>query len=95
MTHLNTSNTNYGQKKGQKSNCQFDSRPVKVNNRPNLRADDMCHTIGKLLMKATNLLQTSPRWEVCTQNYKPSKLRESHLREFRDSNLGVLAQNDI
>jgi hypothetical protein len=30
MTHLDT----YGQKKGRESNCQFDSRPLKVKNRP-------------------------------------------------------------
>jgi hypothetical protein len=29
-------NTSYGQKKGRESNCQFDSRPQKVGNRPNL-----------------------------------------------------------
>ncbi len=34
MTHLDISNTNYGQKKGQESNCQFDSWPLKVENRP-------------------------------------------------------------
>ncbi len=33
MTHLGNENTSYGQKKGQKSNCQFDSRPLKVRNR--------------------------------------------------------------
>jgi hypothetical protein len=32
MTHLGTCNTSYGQKKGQESNCQFDSRPLKVGN---------------------------------------------------------------
>jgi hypothetical protein len=35
MTHLSTYNTSYGQKKGQESNCQFDSQPLKVKNRPN------------------------------------------------------------
>ncbi len=35
ITHLDTSNTSYGQKKGRESNCQFDSRPLKVKNRPN------------------------------------------------------------
>jgi hypothetical protein len=35
MTHLETSNTRYGQKKGQESNRQFDSRPLKVRNCPN------------------------------------------------------------
>jgi hypothetical protein len=32
MTRLDTSNTSYGQKKGHESNCQFDSRPLKVGN---------------------------------------------------------------
>ncbi len=35
MTHLNIWNTSYGQKKRQKSNEQFDSRPLKVENWPN------------------------------------------------------------
>jgi hypothetical protein len=35
MTHLNIWNTSYGQKKGRESNWQFDSRPLKVKNRPN------------------------------------------------------------
>jgi hypothetical protein len=34
MTDLDTSNISYGQKKGQKSNWQFDSRSLKVNNLP-------------------------------------------------------------
>jgi hypothetical protein len=33
MTHLDTSNTSYGQKKGRESNWQFDSQPLKVKNR--------------------------------------------------------------
>jgi hypothetical protein len=32
MTHLDISNTSYDQKKGQESNWQFDSRPLKVRN---------------------------------------------------------------
>jgi hypothetical protein len=35
MTHLDTWNTSYDQKKGRESNCQFDSQPLKVRNRPN------------------------------------------------------------
>jgi hypothetical protein len=34
MTHLSTLNTSFGQKKGRESNCQFDSQPLKVGNRP-------------------------------------------------------------
>jgi hypothetical protein len=36
IAHLDISNTSYGQKKGRESNCQFDSRPLKVGNRPDL-----------------------------------------------------------
>jgi len=36
IAHLNIWNTSYGQKKGRESNCQFDSRPQKVGNRPDL-----------------------------------------------------------
>jgi hypothetical protein len=32
--HLDICNPSYGQKKGRESNCQFDSRPLKVENRP-------------------------------------------------------------
>jgi hypothetical protein len=38
MTHLDISNTSYGQKKGRESNWQFDSWPLKVTNRPNFLA---------------------------------------------------------
>jgi hypothetical protein len=34
MSHLNICSSSYGQKKGRESNCQFDSRPLKVRNRP-------------------------------------------------------------
>jgi hypothetical protein len=34
LAHLNIWNTSYGQKKGRESNCQFDSRPQRVRNRP-------------------------------------------------------------
>jgi len=34
MGHLNICSPSYGQKKGRESNWQFDSRPLKVGNRP-------------------------------------------------------------
>jgi hypothetical protein len=44
MAHLDTSNTSYGQKKGQKSNCQFNSQPLKVENRLRLPCVQVaCH----------------------------------------------------
>jgi len=36
IAHSDIWNTSYGQKKGRESNCQFDSRPKKVGNRPDL-----------------------------------------------------------
>ncbi len=36
IAHSDIWNTSYGQKKGLESNCQFDSRPEKVRNRPDL-----------------------------------------------------------
>jgi hypothetical protein len=38
MTHLDIWNTNYGQKKGRESNCQFDFWPLKVKIRPDFLA---------------------------------------------------------
>jgi hypothetical protein len=35
IAHLDICNTSYGQKRGRESNWQFDSRPLKVGNRPN------------------------------------------------------------
>jgi len=36
IAHLDIWNVSYGQKKGQESNCQYDFRPQKVGNRPDL-----------------------------------------------------------
>jgi len=36
IAHLDIWNTSYDQKKGRESNCQFDSRPEKVENRPEI-----------------------------------------------------------
>jgi len=36
IAHLDIWNISYGQKKSRESNCQFDSQPQKVGNRPNL-----------------------------------------------------------
>jgi hypothetical protein len=43
-SHLNILNTNYGQKEGRESKCQFDSQPLKVKNRPDLLACRWCAT---------------------------------------------------
>ncbi len=58
IAHLDIWNTSYGQKKGRKSNWQFDSRPLKVGNRPNFRVCrwHVTYHWKKLLMRATTLL---------------------------------------
>jgi hypothetical protein len=55
MSHLDIYNTSYGQKKGRESNCQFDSRPLKVKNRPDL---------GVCRRSATH------RWKALEESYK-------------------------
>jgi hypothetical protein len=55
IIHLDIWNTSYGQKKGRKSNCQFDSRPEKVGNRPDLLSCRQCATYRwKVLDKSYN-----------------------------------------
>jgi len=55
--HLDTCSTSYGQKKGWESNWQFDSRPLKVGNRPDLGVCKWSATHRwKALKEATSLL---------------------------------------
>jgi hypothetical protein len=60
-----------------------------------LRSSGVWHTVEKVSMRTTTLLQTSFQSKVCRRNYGPPKLRESQLWEFRGSHLGVLGQNVI
>ncbi len=55
----------------------------------------MPHTVEKISTMATTLLQTSSQSDVYTQSYGPLKSQKSQFKEFWDSNLGVLGQNDI
>jgi hypothetical protein len=87
ITHLDICNTSYGQKKGRESNWQFYSRTLKVGNRPDYftcRRHVTCHW-KNLSTRATTLVQTSLRSEVCTRSYSPAKLRDSQPWWFRDS----------
>jgi hypothetical protein len=54
MTHLDVCNTSYGKRKGRESNCQFDSQPQKVGNRPDFSA---------FRWRATH------RWKAVDENY--------------------------
>jgi hypothetical protein len=55
MSHLDIYSTSYGWKKGRESNGQFDSRPLKVGNRPNP---------GVFRESATH------RWKALKESYK-------------------------
>jgi hypothetical protein len=52
------------------------------------------HTVEKLWTRATTLLKTAFRSEVCSQSYGVRKLRKSHLAWFRDSHSGVPGENN-
>jgi hypothetical protein len=90
IAHLDIWNISYGQKKGRESNCQFDFRPQKVGiDSIYLAARGVQHTVGKLSMRATILLQTASWSEVCLQSYGAPKSQESHLARFQDSHSGI------
>jgi len=101
MSHLDICNTSYGKKKGRELNWQFDSRPQKVENRPD---PSVCrwnathywqHTIRKLSTRATSLLQTSSQSKVWAKIYELTKSWESKPGQFRDSSLRVPGQKAI
>jgi len=54
-----------------------------------LSTDNMQHIVGKLSTRATTLLETAPRSEVCSQSYGVPNSRESQLAWFQDSHSGV------
>jgi hypothetical protein len=61
MNYLDICSTSYGRKKGCESNCQFDSRPLKVGNRPDpMLAGGVWHTVGKLLKRTTSYFRPHP-----------------------------------
>jgi hypothetical protein len=96
MCHLDICSPSYGQKKGQESNWQFDSRPLKVGNRlvPDVHFKSATW-VGKISSRATSLVQTSSRSEVRARSYEVPKSWESKPGQFRDSTLGVPGKRAI
>jgi hypothetical protein len=96
MTHLDIWNTSYGQKKGWKSNWQFDSRPLKVKNWPNFLACRWCATYSwKALDKGYNFASDFITIKGLHTKLWGPKSQESQLWEFWDSQMGVSRQNVI
>jgi hypothetical protein len=78
ITHLDICNTSYGQKKGRESSDSLtpDHGKSRIDPIP-LRSGGVRHVVGKLSTRATTLVQTSSRLEVCTGSYSPTKWQDS------------------
>jgi hypothetical protein len=81
--HLGICSPSYGQKKGQESNWQFDSRPLKVGKRPlpDIRFESATW-LGKISTRATTLVQTSSRSDSTIGSYDLPKFWESNRDNF-------------
>jgi hypothetical protein len=94
MSHLDICSTSYGQKKGRESNWQFDSRPLKVGNRPNPGACRQSATHRWKALKesckfASNLIPIRGLNEELWAAKVPGVQTETISGQFRDSHLGV------
>jgi hypothetical protein len=67
--------TSYGQKKGRESNCQFDSRPLKVKNRPlrDIRFESATRS-WKALDEGYNFALDHIAIELCSREILASKV---------------------
>ncbi len=95
--HLNICNPSYGQKKGRESNCQFDSRSLKVRNRPfpDLRIEIAIHRWKDLDARykfGSDLVAIKRRsqelWAPKVPGLRPGQFRDNFgtpTRESRES----------
>jgi hypothetical protein len=89
MIHLITLNINYGQKKGWESNCQFDFRPLKVENRPDLL---MCRWHATYHLKA---LDKDYNFSFYLTLIGGLQKKVISFQSHSSPNLGIPRQNDI
>jgi hypothetical protein len=94
--HLDICSPSYGQKKGRESNWQFDSRPLKVGNRPlaNLRIESAIRC-WKDLDEGYKFDSNLVTIRLCSRELWAPKVPGLHPGQFRDSNLGVPRKSDI
>jgi hypothetical protein len=98
IAHLNIWNTSYGQKKGQETNYQFDSRTEKIRNRPNLLVYKQCVTYRwKALDKSYNfsLDYTSIRGLLAKLWGSKIAIVPTWAISIRNSHLGISRQKAI
>jgi hypothetical protein len=94
--HLDIYSPSYGQKKGRKSNWQFDSRPLKVGNRPLSDVRWQCATWRwKALEESYNFGSNLVSIQTRARSYDCPKSRESKPGQFRDSTLRVPGKRAI
>jgi hypothetical protein len=94
--HLNICRPSYGQKKGRESNWQFDSRPLKVGNRPLpdlLIESARCH--WKDLDEGYNFGLDLIAIRLCSWELWAPEVPGLQPGQFRDSNLGVPGESAI
>jgi hypothetical protein len=80
MTHLDIWNTSYGQKKGRKSNWQFEKLGIAM---ISSCASGVQHTVGKISTKTTTFHQTSSQSEVFTEITGPQSCGIPNFENFR------------
>jgi hypothetical protein len=88
--HLDICSWSYGQKKGRESNCQFDSRPLNVGNRPlsDIRFESATWR-WKDLDEGYNFASDLVAIWRRSRELWAFKVPWRQLGQFRDSNLGV------
>jgi hypothetical protein len=90
MSHLDICSPSYGQKKGWESNWQFDSRPLKVVNRPEFDVIRWRATrLWKALKESYKIASDSSQSKVWPRSYGCPKSQECKPGQFWDSTLGV------
>jgi hypothetical protein len=90
IIHLDICSPSYGQKKGQESNWQFDSRPLKVGNRPlpNIRFESATWR-WKDLDEGYNFGLDLIAIELCSRELWLFKISKVSPGQFRDSISGI------
>jgi len=84
--HLDIYRPSYGQKKGRESNCQFDSRPLKVGNRPlpEIRIESATRR-WKDLDEGYNFGSDFVAIKLCSRELWAPKVRGLQPGQFRDN----------
>jgi len=84
--HLDIWSPSYGQKKGQESNCQFDSRPLKVGNQPLLDIQIESATWRwKALKESYNFGSDLVLIRLCSREIWAPKVPGLQSGQFRDN----------